>query len=607
MAAVSSVTLGAIARLSAPIVNDIYKTAKGALKEAFEHWQEAAFPKRIAKKIGSISLVKTLWKPDDDVSLFKFYYPPLVRTLDTTKGKHVNRILDIDSGNIIIEGIVGQGKSIFLRWLAVQEARNEINTRIPVFIEFRTLHKNYSLLDAIFQTLESYEVHISKKSFDHLAKSGKLILILDAFDELDESLTRKTLNDIAFLTRKYESLQIVISSRPGNEIQKVSGFRLVRICALQKHEYGKFLSKMGISAVKNAEIVAAIQDSASGVSNLITTPLMLTLVAIVYEFEKEIPPTLPEFFERLFQIVLTKHDRLKDGFNRKRHSNLSDRKLQDLFESFCFMVLQNGYGRSLTGEQFTEVYQQAIEYVDDCECEQEKFHADITKGACLMLEEGVDTSTFLHKSLMEYYAAAFIKHSTDEVASMFYESAGEQGRPWKEVVTFLSSIDPYRYSKDFALPQIKSLRARLSNILDARDEKALIKYMHSVDLNEGFGYLSSGEKYEYHIGFWGFGYDAGFFEDEFLGCLINATFQSLPETISHDELQRMTEVEFEYLDFNDEIRLPIRAILNYSGFDKFWEAVGIYNLHLDQLQTEASKIIEHNNKRINIFSTKRAK
>lgn len=603
MAAVSSATLGVIARLSAPVINDIYRATKGAVKNSFEHWQEAGFPKRIAKKIGSISLVKTLWRPDDDVSLLKFYHPPRIKTLEAREGKHVNRVTDIDEGNIVIEGIVGQGKSIFLRWLAIQEAKNEINTRIPVFIELRTLHKNYLLRDAIFQILESYEVKICANSFDHLAKSGKLVLLLDAFDELDESLIRKTLNEITFLAKKYESMQIIVSSRPGNEIQKISGFKRVKICELRRDEYTKFLFKMGISAVKNAEIVEAIKDSVSGVSNLITTPLMLTLVVIVYEFEKEIPPTLPDFFERLFQIVLTKHDRLKDGFNRKRHSGLSDRKLQDLFEAFCFMALQNGHGRSLTGEQFTEVYQQAVEYIDNCNCDQEKFQTDITKGACLMLEEGVDTSTFLHKSLMEYYAAAFIKHSTDEVAKMFYEAAGDNIKIWREVVKFLSSIDPYRYSKDFALPQITALLTKHNDLLVGKNEKALIGYMDSSDISEGFGYVQTSGRDSYHVGFWGFSYHAEYFEEELLSAIIHATFQSLPDTPDHNKVERILGVKIE-ADVQ-EVRVSSRRVIEYAGSQRFWEAIEIFRLYLDGLQRDAERTINQNNKRKNIFLPKK--
>lgn len=76
---------------------------------------------------------------------------------------------------------------------------------------------------------------------------------------------------------------------------------------------------------------------------------MLTLVVIVYETESQIPETLPDFFEKLFQVVFTRHDKLKAAFNRKHYTGLSEGTLQKVFEAFCFMCVQDGIGRSLKG------------------------------------------------------------------------------------------------------------------------------------------------------------------------------------------------------------------------------------------------------------------
>ena len=604
MAALPAVTINAIMRVATPVIADIYKASKGGVRKAYSRWQESTFPRRLARKIGGLALVKTLWKPDDDVSLLKFYHPPKIRSLDQRREKPVSSMTDIGSENIVIEGIVGQGKSIFLRWLAIEQAKNESNGRLPVFIELRTLHKGYLLRDAIYKVLESYEISIDDEAFEHLASSGKMILLLDAFDELDESLIRETLNQISFFSRKYDEMQIVITSRPGNEIQKVPGFKVTRIMSLKPDEYSKFLSKMGLSAVKNAAIVEAIKGNKGGLSNLITTPLMLTLVAIVYESEKEIPPTLPEFFERLFHIVLTKHDRLKDGFSRKRSSGLSDRKLQELFEAFCFMTIQCGYGRSLTGEQFSKVFKQAVDYSEDCRCDQEKFQSDIVKGACLMLEEGVDTVTFLHKSLMEYYAAAFIRHSTDEVAEMFYKAAGENQRAWREVVRFLSSIDSYRYSKEFALPQIEILKAKHIKPFADKNDKNILRMPWFCNYEESYAsYIKDGaDGREFHLALFGYSVgDGHMFEEALSDIMLHALFRSLPATAKREKVESILGVKLDLLSDATEVQVRNHRVIEYVGPDVFWNALSRYEGWLSQQEAMANTIIAKNDKRKNIF------
>lgn len=601
MAVLTASAIGAIAKIISPITTDLYKTAKDGAKTALSRWQEQQFPKRLSRKIGSISIVRTLWRPDDDVSLLTFYYPPKVNSHNLKENASINFISDIGTENIVIQGIVGQGKSILLRHLALQETKRENVARLPVFIELRTLQKDFTLRDAIYKTLSSYEIDIDHGAFDHLASSGKLVLLLDAFDELDESQVRGTLTEISYLARRYEEMQIVVTSRPENEIQKVPGFMVVRINPLTENDYRPFLTKMGLAATKNAAVVEAIRNSPSGLANLITTPLMLTLVVIVYESEKEIPPTLPEFFEKLFHIVLTKHDRLKDGFNRKRHSGLSDKKLQDLFESFCFMAIQNGCGRSLSAEQFSKAFKQAIEYTEDCRCDQDKFHADIVKVACLMLQEGVDTTTFLHKSLMEYYAAAFIKHSTDEVVELFYQEVCENPRPWREVVRFLENIDNYRYSKNFALPQIKASResylkelnntpASFVSFFGKKEESSYTTYEKLTNTQD-----------EYYVAFYGPMLDQTYFSETLGSFLISAIFESLPHRAKKSTVEEILGAK---IDGVEPIKIPFYKVIEYGDINVFFEAVKRYEAWLDSQEIIANTIISQSERRKNIFSKK---
>lgn len=596
MALVSAATITAIAKVSSPIISDIYSTAKGKVKTALSRWEEQQFPKRLARKIGNISLVRTLWCPDDDVSLLGFYYPPKVQSIGASNEVNANCVNDISTENFVIQGIVGQGKSIFLRWLAIQEAKK---SRLPIFIELRTLHTKYSLRDAIYRELESFDITINEETFNYLAKSGKFLLLLDAFDELDSTLTKETLNEIKFLSRKFESMQIVISSRPGNEIQKISGIKVMNICPLSEDDYGPFLEKMGLTAVKSFEVVDAIKESKGSLTELITTPLMLTLVAIVYESEREIPNTLPEFFEKLFHIVLTRHDRLKDGFNRKRNSGLSDRKLQELFEAFCFMTLQNGYGRSLSNEQFTQAFKNAQDYTENCKCEQEHFQTDIIKGACLMLEEGIDTSTFLHKSLLEYYAAAFIKHSNDDVAKLFYEEAQKPQTNWDDVINFLSNIDPYRFSKFFALPQIEITKNTYIKPLANKNTKWLTKIftMHTkepclyVEVNKGI----------FHLGIYHLIHDPTYYSIKLNELHLDFICKNMPETTNKVDIENKFQLKIDNSSEENRIDIPFKNVLGYIGEEKYWLLLHQYEQWLNHQQRIAEGKISIHDKRKNIF------
>ncbi len=92
-----------------------------------------------ANKVTSFQRVKTFWQRDKSVPLTSFYYPSQI-LFEAGVKKKADSLRELPkTGNYIIQGIVGQGKSIFLRHLCVQELRETGPGRIPVFLELRTL------------------------------------------------------------------------------------------------------------------------------------------------------------------------------------------------------------------------------------------------------------------------------------------------------------------------------------------------------------------------------------------------------------------------------------------------------------------------------------
>ncbi len=242
----STTLLGAaaVAKAAAPVIKDIYEGAKGATRKAFENWASAGFPKKLARQLSEIDSVRTIWSPEKNVSLRSFYYPSKLRAADNKPGR-LDDITDLGEGCVVIQGIVGQGKSILLRYLALQEILKADNPRLPVFLELRKVTKSTPLLPSIYKSMSSYGVSMDDSVFEYLASSGRMVLILDGFDELETPLVRTTTLELEHMAQQFPDLQIVISSRPNNEIQKLGSFRVLEISPLQSTDYSPFLQALG--------------------------------------------------------------------------------------------------------------------------------------------------------------------------------------------------------------------------------------------------------------------------------------------------------------------------------------------------------------------------
>ena len=406
MAMMETITIASLARLAGPLVGDLYRQAKKVGARGLDKWGVDASVRKIGTRLKALDTVRTIWKTEP-ISMQSFFHPP--KLIIDRQPRFISRLNELPENNVIIEGIVGQGKSILLRSLAIEELRSNDAKRLPVFVELKDLTEKTDIQVTLFKTLESYDIAVDEDTLDYLFKSGKIALLLDGFDEIEEYLIKPTYLFIEQLARRYPELSIIVTSRPGYEIQKSAAFATLKVAPLLASEYPAFLQKLGVTGEKSVDLRQAIRSSPSNIGGLITTPLMLTLVVIVYEAEARIPETLPEFFEKLFQVVVSNHDRLKGGFTRTHQTGLSERGLQTVFEAFCFMTLRMGHNRSLSSNQFHEIFDKAIQYTGGLKCEADAFKNDITKTACLMLEEGLDSITYLHKSILDYYSAAYVK------------------------------------------------------------------------------------------------------------------------------------------------------------------------------------------------------
>lgn len=450
--ATSAAVTASIAALSAPL-KDLYEFGKHGVKDGLSKWNNSRNIKTLASKVAAYEQIKTIWQREKKVKLSSFYYPSKL-TFQTGLTKQITSLRDLPTtGGVVIQGTVGQGKSVFLRYLCIKELSSQSSGRIPVFVELRKLESEFTLEQALFSTLEALGFDVTAELFEYYAESGKLVALLDGFDEIDEGLVGSVITKLESWSQRYPNLQFIVTCRPGGEVQKSSCFTILSLAPLTPDDHRPFLTKIGVKGKTLDDLLTAIERSPVEIKEFLTTPLLLTLLVLVYQAEGAIPNELPDFFKLLFTTVFTRHDRTKPAFNRNHKSNLNERRLERLFEAFCYSILRRRNSVILKADQFEEAFLDALKFTGE-QCELEGFKHDIVKVACLLQEDGLYT-TFVHKSLLDYFPAAFIRSCTDEQSERIYGAILMHWKAWRQVLNFLSHIDQYRFARYFAIPEIE--------------------------------------------------------------------------------------------------------------------------------------------------------
>ncbi len=191
------------------------------------------------------------------------------------------------------------------------------------------------------------------------------------------------------------------------------------------------------------------------IRGILTTPLMITLLVITYRAYQRLPERLSEFYEHLFSILWSRHDDTKPGFIRVKRCPLNDREIRRVFDTVCFLARRDGIVE-FSRQQILEVARKAIDAMQ-YECDDAAFVDDVRDITNLILEDGTRYS-FIHKSVLEYHAAAYIAALRDDDRSeQVYTSLRQRHwLTWQEELLFLKEIDALRFNRFFLIPACES-------------------------------------------------------------------------------------------------------------------------------------------------------
>jgi len=467
----------AISLLKKPI-DELYASAEGDIKHKLSAIRSLTKVKALHKKLYETQRVKTIWHTDRPLSLTSFFFPVQIVRNDPTPINPV-RLKNLDpfkNNHNIIFGTVGQGKSILMRYLLGGEIKT--GTRVPMFVELRNVEDTplRTFLAEKFSRLVGATA--DQELFTIFAEGGKISMLLDGFDEVEPSNVSRLMQEIEELSFSFPNCRIVLTSRPDSECKHLTNFHAFRIQPLTLDDLLGFYKKITKDSAFSARIHAAIKSSPTKIRELITTPLLATLLAISYRSAQKIPLGFSEFYNDLFQILLIRHDASKLGWRRHRKSKIDDRQIQQIFEAFCFSTRK----KQLTSIDIESTYEMAVTSIQETgvQAEPQSFLDDIKKITCLLIEEGKKVS-FVHASVQEFFAARYIKTRTDVVARRFYSQVlDKKWQQWTEEVNFLRQIDSHRAIKYFYVPDALKTKSYILNGGDSVTAELITRYLKTL-------------------------------------------------------------------------------------------------------------------------------
>jgi hypothetical protein len=393
-------------------IEDLCQGATGLIKGIGKKWQAAGIADSIVQRVEDLERVRTMFS-NEPVALSSFYYPSKVHSAQHARSPmSVNSLTDLNKdGNVLIAGTLGQGKSMFMRHLCVQEAKTA--SSVPLFIELRGIDGENgidSLLRNALQLLGFTDIDGTILAF--LFLSGRFVVFADGYDEVKREFALQTQHDMTLLMNQYPATRWIVSTRPGSladHLQTVPNLRHYYLTPLTEDDFSPFLENLKIPAEQRLRLLSEIKGSQTQVKGVLTTPLMLTLLVETFGSGARIPNNLHDFYVSIFIVLVWRHDNLKPMFQRQRATSLSNGDLQDVFEAFAFLTKE--FGVSLNDEQFAEASKNAARICNK-EFHPEGLKNDLTDAVCLMMRDGLKTA-FIHRAFK-----SFLRHFSSSIKAI---------------------------------------------------------------------------------------------------------------------------------------------------------------------------------------------
>lgn len=350
---------------------------------------------------------------------------------------------------VVLIGEPGSGKTTALKSIAMDCIHRRYAASgnfIPVFVELhQVMSSGVSLDDFVIKTFQDNGFPRPRRLIKKLRKSGQLVFLLDALDEVDDKEARKrVLADIRNLMssekKSTNPCRVFMTSRPTGYQGQLSGLveKTLYMADFTPAQISKFVNNWDFRPPKSQEKLISVIMDRRPILEICRNPLMLTIVTSLYrETDYQLPDSREDFYKICIDALLKRWDAVKELESRNKFlPALKEAFLQGL----AFDVLSD-WSNTFRITWLSEKVEAFLSERKRNDIEPEIFLEEIIRSGLLgRLETG--EVFFAHKTFAEALAAPYLRNKPQ----ILIERWSKDPDAWIEVCSLyvadpLTSID----------------------------------------------------------------------------------------------------------------------------------------------------------------------
>ena len=361
---------------------------------------------------------------------------------------------------ILITDTAGMGKSTITRRMFIDLIDNGLaGIGIPIYVELNRLNKEHTIIEEIQEGLDSLSQKFDKELLLKLIQTGGFIFFFDGYDEISIADRIVVTKDIlSFISKAGTNNYYILTSRPEDELTTFGDFQAFKIKALTKKEAYELLGKYDMTpkkVISNKLIKLLKSGDYSSIDEYLGNPLLVSLLFAAYDHKQTIPLKKHLFYRQVFEAFFDTHDLSKGIDAHQKRSGLEVDDFSRILKYVGFACLIK-VGVKFDKETILKEIEKAKNFCANLNFKKSDFFKDLQTSVPLLCKDGNEYK-WVHKSLMEYFAARFIaddsKENQDQILTRIFKS--EYVGKYTNLLDLYYDIDNHGFIKNIKLPLLQ--------------------------------------------------------------------------------------------------------------------------------------------------------
>jgi tetratricopeptide (TPR) repeat protein len=358
-----------------------------------------------------------------------------------------------DTPYMMVLGGPGMGKSTFLRKVgleALKQGRGEYqHTCIPVFLELRKYRWDkaigINLQEKIAEEFQHCGLPEYQDCTERLLEQGKLLVLFDGLDEVPTELLGRMTEAIKNLVDRYSKNRFIASCRIAayRSFQNFSRFTDVAIANFDEQQIQCFVENWFKSHDRpewGEECQKRLNnDDHKATRELAQTPLLLTLICILFLKRGEFPTKKASLYDKALSTLLEEWDASKEIIRQQHYKGL-DTKCKEIMLSEIAYSSFTGNKLVFLQEEISQQIEQILKEMlsDEKRIDGREILRSLEEQHGLLVNTHENIYSFSHLAIQEFLTAKYIVDNQLNLQYLvdqhFFDSR------WRRIFLFLSGL-----------------------------------------------------------------------------------------------------------------------------------------------------------------------